>query len=864
MNIRLIVALLLLQFQLSAQTWTYLGTPPASSQVQLLNDTLFAASNLNLFFSTDEGHTWNPILTLENAPFMGSDYVRPSAELDHNALQSIASMVLEDVLFFIVNFYTDEVNVSIQHLYRSIDRGQTIEFVYATAINTQGGFRLQMPQRLEGDKFLMHSEGTVDFAGNVTNYLISMDKGKTWVENTFAEFQEGTQKTPPFLMEMVDGKLLGVQAVRTIPFQEQDQLTLFDLPTLDIAEQNAIPIGLDSFRLRSAFYFEDNAYLFYFRVDDDGTILLAKTPDFGETWNTYRLFLNTFPEETIQHATFELINEEIYMLSPDGSYYKLTEGNPLQLDIAEIPNPKEIGGNAQVYSLNLLQEDELWATSEAGLFQHIEDASWQLPDDFVVYPSTQSITQFQDAYYLLDENEQVYTSADGVVLSPVFQAEGVQGVKGFEDAVFAFGERLFFSQDGMEWGEIMLSEVEGKVQEVLALEDELVISTDLDKFYFLRNINTGWENVDVGRRERNIVLDQATSKLYIYELPTSALDTDITIYEKTTSGDDEWIGQGASLFGELFPSSRFKILFHRDQIVKLDIAEQRLFISKDDGFTWKEERPEIGQLIDMAVSEEYMYLATRNNGIFRAEIDNILEPLETDDDDNDVERNVDLAVFMTVDKPEFAPFDNLTYTISVLNSGTETAKNVSVRFFGETDLNGLAFVEASTTKGSTRGWDNIWRDIELAPRERAVLRVTYFARFATPLTLYAEVVESEQADIDSEPSNFSVFLPNEDDEAQATAYPESESSLVQGELFQSKQEQLLLYPTLSRERINIRVAQTQAPVQVVILDMAGRIVKQAFFTDHLEVNTSQFATGAYAVHLIGQNGKVTQAKFIKI
>ena len=87
----------------------------------------------------------------------------------------------------------------------------------------------------------------------------------------------------------------------------------------------------------------------------------------------------------------------------------------------------------------------------------------------------------------------------------------------------------------------------------------------------------------MGRGERAIALDVSSNKLYVYELPTSGLDTDITIYEKTSFGDDEWIGQGASLFGELYPTTRFKLLFHQGQIIKLDIADEKLFISENGG-----------------------------------------------------------------------------------------------------------------------------------------------------------------------------------------------------------------------------------------------------------------------------------------
>lgn len=866
MRIGLLAALLLLQLNIYAQTWESLGSPPTSSTISSLHDTLFAATSLNLFFSTDEGTNWTPILTPENAPFMASEFIRPSADLDNReAFHKVESLVLDDVLFFIVTFYTSGTTVSLQRLYRSVDRGQSLELVHATAINDQGGFQLQLPERLEGKVFLLRSEGFANFVGPITDYLISMNNGKTWESNTYAEFQEGAQRTPPFLMDIVEDKILGVESVRTIPFQALDQLTFFDAPELNVLSQKAIPIGLDSFRLRSAFYHDEAAYLFYFRVDHDGTVLLAKTSDLGENWFVSRFILNMLNETAIKDATFHLIDSTIYMESSNETYHRLVEGAPIKLEATSPPNSPILTAQAQNYKLNVLADDELWTTSSDGVFQHIEDHSWQFPEGFIPYPSTQNVTEFRGAYYLLDEQEAIHISADGLTLLPVFQAENVQGITAFDDAIFAFGEQLYFSQDGTNWGTIQLDGVEGKITEVLALEDELVIATDAKQFYFIRNINSTWESINIGNGDRAIALDETTSKLYIYELPSSDLDTDINIYEKTAFGDDEWIGQGASLFGELYPANRFKLLFHQDQIIKLDIADERLFISDNGGFSWEEEAPELGQLIDIAFSESYCYLATRNNGVYRTDLNKFLKVDTTQVQEEGI---IDLALFMTVDKPLFKPFDDLVYTISVLNSGPDTAKNISVRFFDSPNSDGLAYVESVTTKGNTRGWDNLWRNIELAPRERATLKLTYFARRTQPLTLFAEVLETVQIDSDSEPDNFSTYLTNEDDEAQVTAYPENQSSLVNGSFFQGNESALHVFPTAAHKQVRIQVQQmTQSPRQIRILNSAGQQLVQNLLSEDLstiDVDITNFPKGTYFVQLIGQNKILEKHVFFKL
>lgn len=859
------VALLLVQWHVSAQTWESLGTPPTNSIVNSVNDTLFAATALNLFFSADEGIHWTPILTISNAPFTSTNYIRPDAYLDNQEeFKSVESLVLPDLLLFLVTFETNGSTLQIQRLYRSDDRGQSLEMVYQTAIGMQGGFQLQLPQKLNNDSFLMRSEGFANFVGPVTDYLISIDEGRTWHSNTYAEFQQGAMRTPPFLMEVVDGKMLGVEAVRTFPFQPRDQLTFYDLPNLEIGLQKDIPIGLDSFRLRSALYHQEAAYLFYFRTDDDGTVLMAKTADFGERWDIYRFILSDMSQAVIKTATFEEIGGIVYLRKSENEYYRLIEGNPISLEAANNPNQTELTAHEQVYSLNILSDEDVWVSSESGLFQYQTFAGWRIPSNFKPYPSRQSIAKFQEQYYLLDESQRLYRSMDGNNLNAVRSFSGVEGLKGFDTAIFAFGETLFYSLDGQIWLEISLAGVDSKIIDILALEDELVIASENRRFYFLSNINGNWTEIEVGSGVRGIGFDEATNKLYIYELPISDLDTDISIYEKVGVGDNEWVAQGASLFGQLYPSERFKLLFYQDQILKLDYAEEHFLFSKDRGFSWQTYNPELGQLTDIALTDAYCYLATRSNGVYRADISEIIQT----DSITIEEGEIDLALYMTVDKPEFETFDNLVYSITILNSGPDTAKDVSVRFFPEIDVNGLAYVRATTSKGNTRGWDNLWRNIQLAPRERANLKLTYFARINEPLTLFAEVSEAAQNDRDSEPGNFSILLDNEDDEAQVTAYPEEQNSLIHRQTNTFHTSYLSVYPTLANDKVNL---ETQLPngegLQLRILDKRGReIATRPLEAGHyLTVfSTENLAKGTYLVQVIGQRQLLETQLFIKL
>ncbi|MFK7908400.1 MAG: T9SS type A sorting domain-containing protein, partial [Chitinophagales bacterium] len=146
-------------------------------------------------------------------------------------------------------------------------------------------------------------------------------------------------------------------------------------------------------------------------------------------------------------------------------------------------------------------------------------------------------------------------------------------------------------------------------------------------------------------------------------------------------------------------------------------------------------------------------------------------PNEDDEDDVTVTPaiggdGVDLELTKTVDNPLLVKYSHRTFTVTVINKGTETANNVTVK---DVLPAGLAYTNHSTSKGTYSVWGGIWTIGSLAPNESVSFDLTLFILDdSAPITNFAQVQTASPDDIDSTPGNDTDNTPDEDDEDEAT------------------------------------------------------------------------------------------------
>ncbi len=122
----------------------------------------------------------------------------------------------------------------------------------------------------------------------------------------------------------------------------------------------------------------------------------------------------------------------------------------------------------------------------------------------------------------------------------------------------------------------------------------------------------------------------------------------------------------------------------------------------------------------------------------------------------------DLSLTKTVDIPNPNINDVITYTITVFNSGPDTATNVAV-----TDVlpAGISFVSSLASQGSYNNGTSIWTVGTIASGANKTLQIKATVLTVSAVTNTAQVSACDQPDPDSTPGN---NAPGEDDQASVT------------------------------------------------------------------------------------------------
>ncbi|MEM1321372.1 MAG: Ig-like domain-containing protein [Bacteroidota bacterium] len=132
---------------------------------------------------------------------------------------------------------------------------------------------------------------------------------------------------------------------------------------------------------------------------------------------------------------------------------------------------------------------------------------------------------------------------------------------------------------------------------------------------------------------------------------------------------------------------------------------------------------------------------------------------------------IDLELSLAVSKTQFVQYENISYTLTLSNRGSEPATGVGVQF---PLPSGMAYVSQNESQGQYFNWNGDWTVGSLAPGQEAKLDLTLFTLDdSAPIVNFAQVSAADQNDSDSSPNNNNTLVPAEDDEAAVSITPGS-------------------------------------------------------------------------------------------
>jgi len=217
--------------------------------------------------------------------------------------------------------------------------------------------------------------------------------------------------------------------------------------------------------------------------------------------------------------------------------------------------------------------------------------------------------------------------------------------------------------------------------------------------------------------------------------------------------------------------------------------------------------------------------------------------------------SADLSLFATVDSTGYNIFENITYHLTLVNSGPDDAAGITVSVALP---EGFAFTGDSTTNGQYDPFVGIWDVGFLANGDTATLHVTVFALTdSSEVTAYFEILTSDQDDPDSTPGSGANA---EDDQATVTITPnftDSDPSEDRSNVI-GKYSEVVLFPVPTADFITLKMNSLEAQESAIIyiFNQTGRLVSSQTTSivkgeNQWTFEVGQLPGGTYFVRLPG-------------
>jgi len=232
----------------------------------------------------------------------------------------------------------------------------------------------------------------------------------------------------------------------------------------------------------------------------------------------------------------------------------------------------------------------------------------------------------------------------------------------------------------------------------------------------------------------------------------------------------------------------------------------------------------------------------------------------------------DLELSLEVDNTDYQLNDFVTFTLTVTNTGNSEANLVKIDW---PVPEGLAHSEATVSSGDYFSWSGEWFIYEpIAPGASESIEFVLWTNVGgVPITSYAQVVEQEEDDMDSTPSNGICCVANEDDEVALTI---GTSFQNQNPIFRSEATTLPttnriqvfnVFPNPAVDRIKLTLNSPQENLELFIYDIKGRMVSHRKYEEvlgpnEINIDIKNLPSGVYYIRF---NSRFDHApvKFIK-
>jgi len=232
---------------------------------------------------------------------------------------------------------------------------------------------------------------------------------------------------------------------------------------------------------------------------------------------------------------------------------------------------------------------------------------------------------------------------------------------------------------------------------------------------------------------------------------------------------------------------------------------------------------------------------------------------------------VDIELEYTVDRDTYRQWEQVNYTLTATNNGTETATNLVI---SDPIPFGMAFTSKTISTGTYNLWFQTWTIPELAAGETATLDLALFTLIGNAeIVKFAQVKSLDQMDVDSTPNNNSTTVPNEDDETAVSITPinfggGSGKDVLENPIAESNTLKLYnLFPVPADEHINLVFGTEGFQVNLFLYDVNGRLLQRKSLQvnrgeNALQLEVGHLTAGFYTVSLETPEGFV-RGKFLK-
>ncbi|MEM9919533.1 MAG: CARDB domain-containing protein, partial [Bacteroidota bacterium] len=227
---------------------------------------------------------------------------------------------------------------------------------------------------------------------------------------------------------------------------------------------------------------------------------------------------------------------------------------------------------------------------------------------------------------------------------------------------------------------------------------------------------------------------------------------------------------------------------------------------------------------------------------------------------------VDLEVSLSVDDERPAVFQNVLYTLTVRNAGTEDATGIVIDFDhgAQESPKRLAFV--SQTDPTYNSWEGRWYlgDLPAGGARTMNLELFVLSAAAPETSLMAFVESLDQTDVNPANDQASASIDLTNSATSRLGLADQRSSKTTGTAL------LQLFPSPARNHLTVSLQSTQARKHVLqIYDAKGLLLRSIPFQaevgfQQLQVDVTELGEGMYLLRLPGANGRQQAKRFVKI